>query len=116
MQSADPKIDELTRIVEAGFAALADDITDIKTRMTTKNDFDNFATKDEVRDIIREELEPIHSRLSNIEAELRDIRQRLDLLEEAVGSMRGYAKEIDELRARVRDIERHLGIHNKIRA
>jgi septation ring formation regulator EzrA len=91
---------------------IIDALTFIRDNMATKDDLKNFATKEDVRDIIREELEPIHGRLSNIEAELRDVRERLDLLEEAVGSMKGYAKEIDELRDRVRNIERHLA-HTK---
>jgi len=88
----------------------------IKERMVIKDDLEKFATRDEVRDIVREELEPIHGRLSNIEAELRDIRGRLDLLEEQIGSIKGYAKEIDELRGRVHDIERHLGLNKRIAA
>ena len=88
----------------------------MKADAATKEDLKKFATRDEVRDIVREELEPIHSRLSTIEAELRDIRDRLDLLEEQVGSMRGYAKEIDELRGRVRDIEQHLAIKKHVAA
>jgi len=34
----------------------------------------------------------------------------------AGAGMRGFAKEIDDLRARIRDIERHLGIHKRIAA
>jgi predicted nuclease with TOPRIM domain len=73
---------------------------------------DNMVTKDD----LREELAPAHSRLSNIEAELRDISGRLDMLEEAVSSMKGYAKEIDDLRGRVREIEKHLGIAKNMAA
>ena len=73
---------------------------------------ENMVTKDD----LREQLEPVHSRLSTIEADLRDIRDRLDLLEEQVGSMKGYAKEIDELRGRVRDIEHHVGLKKHLAA
>jgi len=87
----------------------------IKDNMVTKGELPDLV-RPVVRDIVREELEPIHQRLSNIEAELREIRGRLDLLEEQVGSMRGYAKEIDELRNRVRDIERRLGVKKQMAA
>jgi len=54
--------------------------------------------------------------LTSIEAELRGINRRLDLLEEQVGSLKGFSKEIDELRSRIRDIEKHRGITKKIAA
>ena len=47
---------------------------------------------------------------------LRDINRRVDALEKVVGTIGGFAKEIDELRARVKDIERHLGMNKKIAA
>jgi predicted nucleic acid-binding Zn-ribbon protein len=87
----------------------------IKDNMVTKRQLPDLV-RPVVRDIIREELEPIHQRLSAIERELRDIRGRLDFLEEAIGSMKGYAKEIDDLRGRVREIEKHLGIVEKMAA
>ncbi len=84
---------------------------------------EHMPTKDDVRDIarevVREELEPfkkevraefekVHAELRDIRAELRDITARLDTLEEKVDGMRGYAKEIDELRARVSHLEKQL--------
>lgn len=49
-------------------------------------------------------------------AELHDIRDRLDHLDESVGGMKGYAKEIDDLHARMAAIEKHLGLDRKIAA
>jgi hypothetical protein len=44
--------------MDRGFAAVADDIADIKSTM---------ATKDDVRDIVREELKPIETRLAAVD-------------------------------------------------
>ena len=49
-------------------------------------------------------------------AELTQIARRLDELEEHIAGLKGFAKEIDEIRARVNEIERHLGINKKIAA
>jgi hypothetical protein len=48
--------------------------------------------------------------LVHIEAELQEIRRRLDRLDERGAS----ANEIDELRARIRTIARHLGLDREI--
>jgi hypothetical protein len=80
----------------------------IKDRMLTKND---------VRDIIREELPGIiHEELKPIQHELREINRRLDTLDEQYKNLKGVTKEIDELRDQVRVIEKHLGLNKKIAA
>ena len=53
--------------------------------------------------VIREELKPIHH-------ELKEINRRLDVLDEEYKNLEGVTKEIDELRAQVREIEKHLGL------
>jgi hypothetical protein len=53
---------------------------------------------------------------ASIRAELRDIRQRLEALEESTRNSAGLTKEIDHLMERVHAIERHLGIDPKIAA
>ena len=53
---------------------------------------------------------------SDIERELGQITKRLDRLEADVADIRGYAKELDELRLRVRAVEKHLGLERKIAA
>jgi predicted nucleic acid-binding Zn-ribbon protein len=46
-------------------------------------------------------LEANGSRLTNIESELRDIRDRLDTLDMQMKNVSGFAKEIDHLLKRV---------------
>ena len=78
---------------------------------------DRMLTKDDVRTIIREEVPGmIEAALKPIHHELREINRRLDALEEQYRNLRGVTKEIDELRAEVRAIEKHLGINQRIAA
>jgi hypothetical protein len=55
-------------------------------------------------------------RLTNIEAELKDIHARLDQLEQEARNFSGYAKEIDHLLTRVAAIEKHLGLRQQSKA
>jgi hypothetical protein len=106
----------LTQTVERGFAAAAEDIADIRARMATKDDIKDMATKDDlaaVRDELRAEM---RDGFASIRQELRDIRQRLEALEEAARNSAGLTKEIDHLMERVRAIEKRLGIETKIAA
>ena len=77
---------DLTGLIERGFAGVADDIADLRAEL-------------------KADITGVEQRLSNIEAELRDISGRLDALEENFGNLRGVTKEIDELRDRVRRME-----------
>ena len=85
----------------------------IKERMATKDDLQQFATKDDVRaiveEVVDEKLRPIH-------ASLADINRRLDTIQESYSNLKGVTKEIDEIRDEVRAIEKHLGIERKIAA
>lgn len=106
----------LTQTVERGFAAVAEDIADIRARMATKDDIKDMATKDDLaaaRDELRAEM---RDGFASIREELRDIRQRLEALEEAARNSAGLTKEIDHLMERVRAIEKHLGMEPKIAA
>jgi hypothetical protein len=60
------------------FAAVAEDIGDIKNKMATKPDIADMATKDGVRNTVREELKPIRSDLKPIRDELDDLREKLE--------------------------------------
>lgn len=91
--SVEKKIDKLAGAVERGFSAMADDLAEIKDQLTETN-----------------------THLTSIEAELRDIKSRLDLLEESVEGVKGYATEIDELRGRIKVIEQQLKIRHKVAA
>jgi hypothetical protein len=71
-----------------------------------------MATKDDVQ-ALRVEM---REGFSNIQAELRDIRLRLEALEAAIQNFSGFAKEIDHILQRVGAIEKHLGIHHNIAA
>lgn len=81
----------------------------IKERMVTKDDLKQFATKDEVRMIVREELRDVRT-------DVKAIRTELDQLKEKVENTTGYRKEIDHALERIAAIERHLGIERKIAA
>ena len=78
-----------------------------------KDKVEQLPTKDDVRAIVEEvadeKLRPIH-------ASLAEINRRLDTLDEQYKNLKGVTKEIDELRADVRAIEKHLGINKKIAA
>ena len=58
----------------------------------------------------------MHEGFGNTQAELKDIRLRLDALEAAPENVSGFAKEIDHLLQGVGAIEKHLGIHHNIAA
>ena len=77
---------------------------------------EHMATKEDVRAIVREELEPVEARLTSIESELRLIRRDLDDLRERVENVSGFQKEIDHALERIGAIEKHLGIDKKIAA
>src|ERR1700680_561469 len=67
----------------------------IKDRMLTK---DEGATKDDLQQFeprLDPRFDTLESRVGNIETELRDIRQRLEALDEATRNASGFAKEID---------------------
>ncbi|MBI5469999.1 hypothetical protein HY968_01595 [Candidatus Kaiserbacteria bacterium] len=80
--------------IERGFAAVAEDIAELRTES-------------------RGDVISLMEKLISIEAEIRDIKRKLDSLEEQAQGMKGYAKEIDELRDRIREIERHIGLKKK---
>ena len=75
----------------------------IKERMATKDDLNALRTEfEEFREETRENF-------ASLRAELRDIRQRLDALEELARNSAGLTKEIDHLMERLCAIEKHLG-------
>jgi len=82
----------------------------IKERMATKADvaelrleLHTFRTETEVG-------------LRSLLRELADSNNRLDLIEQNYANLKGVTKEIDEIRAEVRAIQKHLGIERKIAA
>ena len=90
------------------------DIKDVlETVIFIKERVEQLPTEDRVGEIVRDEvaeaLQPVH-------ATLADINRRLDALEASFANLKGVTKEIDEIRAEVRAIQKHLGIEKKIAA
>jgi hypothetical protein len=78
-----------------------------------KDKVEQLPTRDDVRAIIEEVVD---EKLRPIHASLAEINRRLDALDEEYKNLKGVTKEIDELRADVRAIEKHLGMKKKIAA
>jgi predicted nucleic acid-binding Zn-ribbon protein len=85
--------------MDRDFAAVADDIADIKSKMATKDDIANLG-----------------GQLTSVERELKSIRRDLDDLREKVENVSGFQKEIDHALERIAAIEKHLGLDKKIAA
>lgn len=77
---------------------------------------DRFNEVDRGFSAIASRFDGIENHLMNIETEMRDIRERLDRLEEAARNSFGFAREIDHLLRRLGAIEKHLGLNIKIDA
>ena len=103
----EPDFERLSRLV-------LDEFKRVHDRLDTVDD--RFDAMGGGLDRIETRLDQVDQRLSHIESELASINRRLDALDEQVASLKGFAKEIDELRGRVREIEKHLGINKKIAA
>lgn len=73
-------------------------------------DFERFAK------VVLEEFKGLNERFDSVDGELRDIRKRLDGLEDAADNASGFAKEIDHLLKRLVAIQKHLGLEANIRA
>ncbi|OHB19267.1 MAG: hypothetical protein A2854_02260 [Parcubacteria group bacterium RIFCSPHIGHO2_01_FULL_56_18] len=79
----------------------------IRDHMVTKNDL-----KEHLAPIIKT-LEHHTKELADIKAEIRDIRQRLEVLERRFENLLGVTKEIDHLLQRVVAIEKRLGLKSR---
>ena len=87
----------------------------IKERMVTKDEL--AEVKDDVATLhteLHEFREEVRAEYRSIHHELALINRRLDKLKENHANLKGVTKEIDDLRADVRAIEKHLGINKKI--
>ena len=65
---------------------------------------------------VHDRFDKIETRFSSLPSEVALIRRQLDKLQEAVGNVTGYAKEIDHLLNRISAIEKHLGLTGHIKA
>jgi len=89
---------------------ILDSLDFIKERMASKSDIAELGLE---LSSFRTDTERNFRSLS---VELRDITRRLDLLDQSFSQLKGVTKEIDDLRTRVHDIEKHLGLAKKIAA
>lgn len=72
-----------------------------------------FDAMDNRLEVIDRRLELLEEDVKALRYEVSAIHNRLDLLEERAASTAGFAKEIDELRARVADLEKRLDAEMK---
>src|SRR3981189_521674 len=84
----------------------------IVERTGTEEDLKQFATKDDVREIVRSIIQEevpgiVAMELKPVRNDLKQIEERLDTLEQHYGNLKGVTKEIDEIRAEVRAIQKH---------
>lgn len=100
----------LTSVVERDFADLAGDLADLRGDVTEIRSV--MVSKTDHHTQRQEMLDGFQA----LRAELRDLRERLDQLQDGVGMMKGYAKELDALSDRTTAIEKHLGLDRKIAA
>lgn len=92
---------KLTKTVEAGFAAVAEDVASIKEQMVTKDDLAEL-----VRPTLREELKPIEDRLTSVESKIAGTNRRLD--EEAMlRTDLALPKRVSDLEAKAFGTSRH---------
>lgn len=97
--------DMLSHVVE--HMATKEDIADIRNEMAS-----GFA---DVRREMTVGFGELKDDIAGIRSELADIKQRLEIIEDAVGNLAGYGKEIDYALERIAAIERHLGIQPPVR-
>ena len=99
------KINSLTRMVEKGFAALADDLAHRPTNSSIGKIVENV-----VSPLLDEKLGLLVTEL------LSSIRRDLDQLRLKVDNVIEYRKKIDHALDRIAAIEKHLGIERKTAA
>ena len=88
-----------------------------KDEGATKYDLKQFATKDDVRDIVRTEVPQIvREETEDLSGELTSVRRDLEALTSAVDNIVGLLKEIDHVLERIATVERHLGLNKRIAA
>jgi hypothetical protein len=98
---------------------LIESVQFIKERMATKDDLTELATKSEIAEL-RLELHTFRveneASFRSLHIELADINRRLDALTENYANLKGVTKEIDDLRAQLRAIQKHLGLSRQTAA
>ena len=107
-------LEQLAKTIERGFGAISGDVASLSHDVDALRH--DMVTADDVRSIVESVVDPLNSRMSTLEHEVRDARQKLNRIEDHVGHMRGFSKEIDHLSDRLRRIEKHLGLERSIAA
>lgn len=98
----------LQKTVERGFAAVAEDLTGLRSEF-----------KSEIAALhaeLKGDVASIGQRLDGIEAALQSIRRDLNDLAQQVANVSDFRKEIDHALGRIAAIEKHLGIGRDIPA
>jgi DNA repair ATPase RecN len=80
-RSPDEPFDRLEALIERGFAAVAQDVGEVKARVGT----------------LRSKTQELRSDMKDIRGKLRGVRDSLEALETKVWSTAGFAKEINYL-------------------
>jgi len=103
-------LEDFATLLQTDLARMAtkEDLKAIREEMATKKDLEQFATKKDLADV-REEMAISFSTLGD-----RIVNAKDELQEQIAGL--NYAKEIDELRARVQMLEQKVGIRPTRRA
>ena len=96
-------IEGLAELMTGEFSRVDKTIEGLAELMTSK-----FSRVDERLERIEDQIVSINGELRGIRTEIKEINRRLDTLEAGQKDMRGYAVEIDELRARVTQMEQFL--------
>jgi hypothetical protein len=105
--SLDAKVNALTRLVENGFVAVAQDIAHRPTNSSVAGIIENY-----IPGLVEKVVAPLlDSKLSPVLAELASIRRDLEAVRANVENVIGYRKEIDHALERISRIEKHLGKH-----
>jgi predicted RNase H-like nuclease (RuvC/YqgF family) len=104
---------DMTAAKETTLKEVGKMLTHVVTHMATKEDIGRV---DDRLDEFKSQLKKVDTRLSSIESELRMIRRDLDDLREKFENVSGFRKEIDHVLERIAEIEKHLGLDEKIAA
>ena len=96
--------------MDQNLADILESINFIKERMATKSDVAELRLE---LHTFRTESE---GNFRSLHIELADINRRLDTLQDLYANLKGVTKEIDDIRADVRAIQKHIGLHRNIPA
>ncbi|WP_157083464.1 hypothetical protein [Bradyrhizobium manausense] len=95
---AEPTLASIEKAIQTGFAAVAEDIADLRTELSDfRNEFNDFRNE-------------TNQNFRDLRAEVADLRRDVEELRDRIGNVEGYAKEIDLLMSRISVLEQKVGI------